>query len=74
MIREKKKKLLVILAIMAAIYFYQNKKYEDKMIRHDACMTTCPRYGSERQQCLAGCREKYGVSAEMWLKWREIDY
>ena len=70
--------ILILVVIGAGIYWYQNQKYQQKMIKLDACIESCPALESSiarayylpDPRCVASCREKYGVISERFLEWK----
>lgn len=69
--------LLILLGIGGGIYYWQYQKYQERMVKMDACIQGCPpglgRYllGSQDSRCKEGCREKYGVTWKDFYKWEE---
>ena len=69
--------LLIVLVISITIIFYwQNQKYQEKMIKFDACFKACPYVslssgGIEQSPCINKCIEKYAITLEKYYKWRD---
>ena len=71
---------IVIIFIILGVWWFINHRYQQKMIKLDACLESCVGGGTSdsflerdatRRGCEAKCREKYGVTEEKYSKWKE---
>ena len=70
--RIKKIYLIVIIILLIGVFYLQyQQSYQEKMIKFDACLESCPSRwslepnASERaDSCREKCREKYGLTWE----------
>lgn len=79
--KEKIKKIYLIgaviflIVIIIGIFYWRYQKYQEKMIKFDACMSRCVSYletgVTGKTGCGDECREKYGVTWEEYSEWME---